>query len=203
MKLAVEWCCTSLRCYTELPPDHVFFPQRRGAEKKKHQRYFHNKPAGFPSDLKLKLLTFPASEGQVREGERRRRRNMNRAVELVQKGKWREWAPTSFWPLWSKIWIYWFFLFSFLKIVFPLNSCFHFSGSMLSHLLPRTLSSVSLFIKISLLGDGGVLLIEILYRISMGMVNFVARQRKTALVKGWKGGNEKKEQFVKKTLAWE
>lgn len=71
-----------------------------------------------------------------------------------------------------------------MKTFFPLNSCFHFSGSTLYHLLPRTLSSVSLFIKISLLGDGGVLLIEILYRVSMGMVNFVARERKTALVKG-------------------
>lgn len=49
-----------------------------------------------PSELKQKLLTFlPVKDKWGREGRgwkwgRRRRRNMNRAVEWVQKGKWRE-----------------------------------------------------------------------------------------------------------------
>lgn len=54
---------------TTPPPTIAHFSQRRRTERKQ-ERYFHNKPAGFPSDLEQKLLTFPASEGRVREGER-------------------------------------------------------------------------------------------------------------------------------------
>ena len=85
---------------------------------------------------------------------------MNRAVELVQKGKWRQCAPTSihFGPSDQRYEFTESFLSALWKIVFPPNSCFRSCGSPLSplyHLLPGTLSPVSLFIKISLLGDGG------------------------------------------------
>lgn len=53
---------------TGTPPSPIaHFSQRRRTERKQ-ERYFHNKPAGFPSDLEQKLLTFSASEGQVRVG---------------------------------------------------------------------------------------------------------------------------------------
>lgn len=55
-------------------------------------------------------------------------------------------------------------------------------------LLSLSFSLFSLFYSLKLVGGGWgggvVLLIEILYRVSMGIVNFVERERKTARVNG-------------------
>lgn len=67
--MKIVWLHVAARDTAPPPLQIAHFSQRRRTERKQ-ERYFHNKPAGFPSDLEQKLLTLPASEGQVRVGGR-------------------------------------------------------------------------------------------------------------------------------------
>lgn len=67
---------------------------------------------------------------------------MNRTVDWVQKGKWRETAPTllvSAHPITDMSLLIVFNCENSLSLTF----CCHFSASALHHLLPRTLSPLS------------------------------------------------------------
>lgn len=138
---------------------------------------------------------------------------MNRAVEWVQKGKWREkeknWRScwqiphfTLFCTLWSKMLVYRFSIYqNFVFLSAPYSSwfpLFFYFFYTLSHAYSHSFSCLSfLFIVVSW---GEVLLIEILYRVSMGIVNFVERERKTARVNGWKGEKRGRESGLWETL---